>query len=219
MEHGLAQGDGDRIVWIPAGRVVLEGRLAIPPDARGIVIVPWLHEPRSQFLVRALGQADLATVTMDLVTAEEAAEDQKQIRHRFDLRLLARRLAEITHWLATMGATDRLPIGQLAHGADAAAALAVAADLPQLVRAVVALSGHPRDAGAALANVGAPALLVVGGHDPDAVAANRDTLAKLLHRRMVVVPSARHAFEEPGALAEVARLATEWFLQYLAPSS
>jgi putative phosphoribosyl transferase len=33
----------------------------------------------------------------------------------------------------------------------------------------------------------------------------------------VVVPGATHLFPEPGALAEVARLATLWFAQNLKP--
>jgi hypothetical protein len=32
---------------------------------------------------------------------------------------------------------------------------------------------------------------------------------------LVVVPGASHLFEEPGALEEVAGIATEWFLRYL----
>jgi len=31
----------------------------------------------------------------------------------------------------------------------------------------------------------------------------------------VIVPGATHLFEEPGALDEVARLAANWFTQYL----
>jgi hypothetical protein len=35
-------------------------------------------------------------------------------------------------------------------------------------------------------------------------------------KQLVIVPGASHLFEERGALDEVARLAREWFLFYLA---
>jgi putative phosphoribosyl transferase len=36
---------------------------------------------------------------------------------------------------------------------------------------------------------------------------------------LAVVEGATHLFDEPGALAEVALLATEWFTHYLLPSN
>jgi hypothetical protein len=33
--------------------------------------------------------------------------------------------------------------------------------------------------------------------------------------RIEIIPGAGHLFEEPGALEEVARLASEWFGKYL----
>jgi putative phosphoribosyl transferase len=33
--------------------------------------------------------------------------------------------------------------------------------------------------------------------------------------RLAVVPGATHLFEEPGALEQVSRLASDWFLEYL----
>jgi hypothetical protein len=38
-------------------------------------------------------------------------------------------------------------------------------------------------------------------------------------KELIIVPSATHLFEEPGALEEVARLAGEWFARYLVPAS
>ena len=44
---------------------------------------------------------------------------------------------------------------------------------------------------------------------------NRHALAQLQGpKQLVVIPGATHLFEEPGALEEVARLATQWFEQY-----
>jgi putative phosphoribosyl transferase len=49
---------------------------------------------------------------------------------------------------------------------------------------------------------------------------NRDAMAQILgEKRLEIVPKATHLFEEPGALEEVARLASRWFKQHLAPAS
>jgi len=34
-------------------------------------------------------------------------------------------------------------------------------------------------------------------------------------KQLVIVPRATHLFEEPGTLEEVARVAAQWFTQYL----
>ena len=199
------------VVWIPAGRVILEARLTRPPDAGAIVVLFGRDEARSQSLSRWLADAGFATLLVDLLTPEESADPQSRIRHQYDLRLLARRLAEITHWLSTMGALERLGIGYLAYGPEVAAALATAADLSQRISAIVALSGHPRDCGAALANVTAPTLLLAAHDDGDAVYANQLALVELPAGGLAVLSHARHRFEEPQALAEVAHFAIEWF--------
>src|SRR5437764_152847 len=79
--------------------------------------------------------------------------------------------------------------------------------------AVVARGGRPDLAGPRLAMVQAPTLLIVGGEDPDVLELNREAHRALrCPNELVVVPGSGHLFEEPGALEEVARLATEWFV-------
>ena len=49
---------------------------------------------------------------------------------------------------------------------------------------------------------------------------NRAPCEKLVARKeLVVVPHATYLFEEPGTLAEVARLARDWFTRYLVPAA
>ena len=61
-----------------------------------------------------------------------------------------------------------------------------------------------------------PTLLVVGGRDLPVMAINRDGIGELRsEKKLVVIPGATHLFEEPGALEEVAKLATNWFANYL----
>ena len=59
-------------------------------------------------------------------------------------------------------------------------------------------------------------MLIVGGADEVVIDLNRRALAELGGiKRLVIVPGATHLFEEPGALEQVAALASQWFGQYL----
>jgi putative phosphoribosyl transferase len=64
--------------------------------------------------------------------------------------------------------------------------------------------------------VTAPTLLIVGGADYPVIDLNRRAAAQMTApRELTIVPGATHLFEEPHALAQVARLACEWFRRYL----
>jgi pimeloyl-ACP methyl ester carboxylesterase len=65
--------------------------------------------------------------------------------------------------------------------------------------------------------VRAPTLLIVGGADVAVIELN-DRARALLQTEVElhIVPGASHLFEEPGALDEVARLASAWFTRYFA---
>ena len=87
------------------------------------------------------------------------------------------------------------------------------------VGAVVSRGGRPDLAGPALARVQAPTLLIVGGEDIPVIALNQEAYDQLrIERALQIIPGAAHLFEEPGALEQVADLATEWLARYLAPS-
>jgi putative phosphoribosyl transferase len=67
-----------------------------------------------------------------------------------------------------------------------------------------------------LAKVKSPTLLIVGGHDYGVIELNEEAFRHLGGRKkLAIVPGATHLFEEPGALEEAARLAADWFTQYL----
>jgi putative phosphoribosyl transferase len=87
------------------------------------------------------------------------------------------------------------------------------------VYAVVSRGGRPDLAGPALAEVRAPTLLIVGGRDELVLDLNRQAakaMSQAAEVELVVVSGATHLFEERGALEQVAELAPEWFLRYLA---
>jgi putative phosphoribosyl transferase len=131
--------------------------------------------------------------------------------------LLAGRLLDCTRWLQQQTATSSLPVGYFGASTGGGAALVAAAQFGDEIKAVVSRGGRPDLAGSHLGQVRAPTLLIVGGSDEPVIALNRQALAQLQgDKELVIVPGATHLFEEPGTLEEVARLARDWFLRYLA---
>ena len=209
-------------VRIPCGSLLLEGDLTLPEGATGIVVFAHgsgssRHSPRNQWVARALNEAGLGTLLLDLLTLEEEEVDERTRQLRFDIPLLSRRLAAAVDWAAQRPETRHLAIGCFGASTGAAAALETAAMRPDVVRAVVSRGGRPDLAGNLLHRVTAPTLLIVGGHDPEVLDLNRTAYEDLAGvKELQVVPGATHLFEEPGTLQEVARLAAEWFDRHLA---
>jgi len=210
-------------VAIPAGSVVLEGALEVSDGRRGVVLFAHgsgssRHSPRNRFVARSLREAGLATLLIDLLTVEEERSDAATGRLRFDIRLLAGRLAGITDWLGAHPETRGLPIGYFGASTGAAAALVAAAQRPAMVAAIVSRGGRPDLARPHLSAVRAPALFIVGERDLAVLDVTRAAMRELPGvTQLAMIAGASHLFEEPGALEEVARLAREWLARHLAP--
>jgi dienelactone hydrolase len=195
----------------------LDGTLAVPEGATGLVL--FAHgsgssrlSPRNAHVASALRAAGIGTLLFDLLTAEEAA-DRRRV---FDIPLLAERLAAAAQWAGRQKRLAGLSIGFFGASTGAAAALVAAAASPETVGAVVSRGGRPDLAGASLAAVTAPTLLIVGGDDREVLALNREAFAALsCPKSLKVVPGATHLFEEPGALDQVIELARAWFQAHL----
>jgi dienelactone hydrolase len=212
-----------QIVRIPVGRATLNADLVVPADARGIVLFAHgsgssRHSHRNQLVARTLQQSGFGTLLMDLLTTEEEHLDNRTRELRFDIEMLADRLTAAVNWVVEQPMLKQLPIGLFGASTGAAAALVAAAKQPGIVRAVVSRGGRPDLAGESLKIVKAPTLLIVGGWD-DAVVVLNEQAKTLMPGEVVlkIVPRATHLFEELGALEEVARLAAQWFRQYLRP--
>ena len=207
-------------VTVPAKNVSLEGELAVPKGAQGVVVFAHgsgssRHSPRNRFVAAALREGHLGTLLFDLLTADEEVIDLQTTHLRFDVALLAERLVHAIDWMSRR--EPALPIGLFGASTGAGAALLAAAQRPERVAAVVSRGGRPDLAGLALRQVQAPTLLIVGGRDKQVIELNRLALAQLRGKtKMEIVPRATHLFEEPGALEEVGRLAREWFVAHLA---
>ncbi|HLB43270.1 MAG TPA: alpha/beta hydrolase [Gammaproteobacteria bacterium] len=213
--------DIERDVIIPCDTIYLEGLLIVPKEAIGIVL--FAHgsgssrfSSRNQLIAKVLQQSNIATLLFDLLTSEEDKIDTHTQEYRFNIELLAARLLAATNWVLTQPALQKLPIGYFGASTGGGAALLAAAQEQELIKAVVSRGGRPDLAGAALRRVKSPTLLLVGGHDETVMMLNQQAFEELhCTKTLTIIPGATHLFEEPGKLAEVAKLAEEWFTIYL----
>lgn len=222
MSQSAVPEPGQRLVRVAAAGVTLEGDLAVPRGAEGVVLFAHgsgssRHSSRNRLVARELQQAGLATLLIDLLTAEEETVDLRTAHLRFDIGMLAERLVGAADWLRENQDTGTLPVGLFGASTGGGAALVAAADRPETVAAVVSRGGRPDLAGSALPHVHAPTLLIVGELDVPVIGMNREAMARMGNApvQMEIVPGATHLFEESGTLEEVARLARDWFLRYL----
>jgi len=218
----LGSGVRERAVRIPAGRVELEGDLALPASPLGVILFAHgsgsgRRSPRNRLVGQRFREHGLATLLVDLLSREEQAEDARTAQLRFDIPMLADRLVRVTRWLEGPGSgTAGLPIGYFGASTGGGAALIAAAEVPDLVRAVVSRGGRPDLAGGALPRVRAPTLLIVGEYDVPVIGMNQEAMAGMRGEVVLeIVPGASHLFEEPGTLEQAARLARDWFLRHL----
>lgn len=208
-------------VMIPVGDVALPADLTVPARTVGVVLFAHgsgssRHSPRNVAVARTLNDRGLGTVLADLLTPTEDEVDARTAELRFDIGLLASRLAGIVDWLAVERPAGDVPIGLFGASTGAAAALVAASSRADRVGAVVSRGGRPDLAGAALAQVRTPTLLLVGGLDEEVIALNEQALAELDDvGELRVVPGATHLFEEPGTLDQVAEQAGAWFVDRL----
>lgn len=212
----------EKSVQVEVDKITLDGNLAIPKGSEGIVLFAHgsgssRHSPRNQYVASVLQEAGLGTLLIDLLTVEEERVDDYTMHLRFDIGLLAQRLAGATDWLVNNQETKHLNIGYFGASTGAAAALVAATKHLNLIKAIVSRGGRPDLAGSSLPNVKAPTLLIVGGDDTPVIELNEQARERMQAEcKIVIVPGATHLFEEPGKLEEVAQFASDWFLQHLA---
>lgn len=214
----------ENLVWITADSVKLLGNLDVPENAQGIVLFASgsgssRDRYRNSFVAQVLRRAKLATVLIDLLTAEEKAIDERTRHHlRFDIGLLAARVVSVTDWLRQNSTTRDLTIGYFGTSMGSAVALVAATERPNEVGAIVSRGGRADLAGSALSRVKVPTLLIAAGNDIPVLDMNQEAFLHLhTAKQLEIIPGATHLFEEQGALDQVARLASQWFERYLIP--
>lgn len=223
---------------------ILEGKLTLPDNnkntTKGIVLFAYgsessCHSPRNQFVSQALNNDGLPTLLVDLLTPEEDETDirmQKMqykvppevVLNKFNIKLLSRRLIAIIDWISvttTIKSVEnhKFIIGIFGSSIGGGAALIAAAQRPDIVAAIVSRSSRPDLVDLqSKQKVKAPTLFIIGGNDDKRVIdVNNKALTQLVNvqkKKIITIPDATHLFEEPGALEEVARLASGWFRCY-----
>jgi putative phosphoribosyl transferase len=202
---------------IPLSSVILKGDLVIPENAIGIII--FSHgsgssrlSPRNRQVAELIQKNSIGTFLFDLLTEEE----DSIYENRFNIDLLVSRLIEATEWLMENKSTNGLPIGYFGASTGAASALRAAAYFGNTIKALVSRGGRPDLALSALHLVTAPTLLIVGQLDVPVIIMNKQAYDELESiKEMKIISGAKHLFEEPGKLQEVAELAIEWYKKYL----
>src|SRR5512141_2373169 len=166
----VAQEIREHDVIHPTNTVSLDGELIVPAGARGVVLFAHgsgssRHSPRNKYVAGVIREAGVGTLLFDLLTQEEESIDNYTRQLRFDIPLLASRLVAAAKWIKRREDTGHLKIGFFGSSTGGAAALVAAAELGDVVSAVVSRGGRPDLAGEALPNVTSPVLLIVGGLD------------------------------------------------------
>jgi putative phosphoribosyl transferase len=207
---------------VPIQGIELNGDLTCPDNPRGLVI--FAHgsgssrfSPRNNYVADKLNQAGFATFLFDLLTEDEERVDVITREYRFDIPRLAERLITTTQWINAQPSCQALSIGLFGSSTGAAAALIAAAQLPELVTAVVSRGGRPDLAKEHLPQVNSDTLLIVGGWDDVVIALNNDAKQQMIKANveLTIVPEATHLFEETGKLDEVIQLVIAFFKKQL----
>lgn len=163
--------DGHAVV-LRIGNAQLPGALLVPSRPLGVVLFVDVSgstscSPAHLFLARALEEAGIAALVLNLLTRSEAAADARTAWLRNDASLLAGRIGAALRWLAARPETADLPVGLFASEVAARASLEAAAGEPALA-AVVCCSG---DGAQAIEDARPPTMLIADRENLEAVAA------------------------------------------------
>jgi len=202
---------------IPLQNVILKGHLRIAENSKGLVI--FSHgsgsgrlSSRNNYVAEYLQIEGFSSLLFDLLTEKE----DLIYENRFDINLLSQRLVKATQWTFKHKNLTDLPIGYFGASTGAASALFAAAQLKDIIKAIVSRGGRPDLAMTVLDKIKAPTLLIVGGDDQVVITLNNKALAELGGiKKLEIVKGATHLFGEPGKLEEVAELSANWFNKYL----
>ena len=215
-----ATGEISKCVRIAAGGVFLLADLQVPEESTALVI--FAHDGRCrnhlrcQHMARIFRERGLGTLLCDLLTDEEAGDDDATAKYRNDANILAKRLVAVTKWATAYPDIEDLRIGYFGSNSGGAAALIAAARIPDKVGAVVSRGGQMDLATQSLPEVTCPTLLIVGEDDAQGIEMNREALPHLGgEKQLLVVPGASHWFGEPGKLEAMARLSAGWLRGHL----
>jgi len=204
-------------VDIAIGEVLLKGNLRLADEPKGIIL--FSHGSgssrlsiRNNYVASLLFEQGFSSLLFDLLTAKE----DLIYENRFDIELLTERLVKVTNWALNYKETKKLPIGYFGASTGAASALSAAAQMGNIIKAIVSRGGRPDLAMSVLKDIKTPTLLIVGSEDDVVIALNKKAKAAIEGIcELKIVEGATHLFPEAGKLEIVANFTAEWFDQYL----
>src|SRR5262245_3110478 len=102
--HKIA-GEEDSLVWVEASGIKLAANLGVPYSTSGVVVFAHgsgssRYSQRNRYVAREFRKLGFATLLVDLLSPDEEVIDRHTRRLRFDIDLLAERLAGATDWVA-----------------------------------------------------------------------------------------------------------------------
>ena len=204
----------NRLVHVDTGGAVVEGTLACPEDARGVVCFAHgsgssRHSTRNRTVAQDLYEHGFAVLLIDLLTPDEKARQEEGTPVRLNLAALVGRVSGSVAWLSHHEPTQGLRVGT--YGSSLGAAMH-----PDLVEAVVSRGGRPDLVAPVFDLVSAPVLLLAGGRDTPILESNRKVARQLSAPvQLKVIDNATHLFEEPGALDAVIDNTRSWFVRHV----
>ena len=207
-------------VRIPAGSVVLSGTLRVPPAPTALVVAIFGGQNDSlaapdRFPIQFLEYRGFATLTVNLLTHREEAEESRSGWYHLDVPFLADRTCLVLAWIRRQTDLCRMPLGFLVQGTAVAGALMSASHHPE-VRAVVSVNGRADLAEDALAGLQVPTLFLVDASRLHDVDLNRYAAGQLrAPHRLDIVQDSDDKIPNSGVARIVGEHAVEWLRTYV----
>jgi pimeloyl-ACP methyl ester carboxylesterase len=180
-------------------------------DPAGVVVVApggVQQEPLGRFLMERLWEQGFSSV---LVPFDNRLPDELQSPQNL--------LQGVLEWVRQQEGAANLPLGLLAGGEMAGAAVRLAVDSSPAIGALVLYSSQLEKAGSLVRRLTVPTLLVVGEHDAPRARLNEAAFVEMPARSkmLAVVPATTGELSPPEAAELLGTLAADWFGRYLVP--
>jgi len=207
-------------VHISTAGVTLHGSLSVLDDATALVLFAQgsgsgRFSPRNKYVADAMNNAGFSTLLIDLLTPGERTviRDRDQ---QSKLDWLYARLNRVVDWISAHKETANLHLALLGSNTGAVAALKIAADRPNAIKAVVSWSGRPDIILDELPKINAKVLLIAGANDETYVNSNRKAAEHFRSQCfMEIIPDAGHELKEPGKIDLLANICCTWLNKHM----
>jgi putative phosphoribosyl transferase len=215
----------EQAVHVPLGTEdTLEAVLTVPDGATAAVLLAdgtqsSVESRPFRFLAKGLNETGLATLVLNLLTTDEAANVLIAAEMRLNVGLLAERFEAGTTWLKEHVKEGPATVGYCTSAAASAAALVASVARSEEVRAVVSIAGRPDLVEPELKKVHAATLLIAADNVLPVLDANKTANALLTcEKKLVLISGTTQLLEDQVVLENLGTLIRDWFQHHLTPS-